>query len=139
LEEIEKKTVSAIQITENESQTDDYEDETLVQVNKNLKRALHKVRNQIQRVVTERPDLFDGIGEDSNERLDHLILIVEYQAVQIDALQAERDHVEEQLREANKELQRYKKIICNVQGIPPILIFLALWKHIGIKSKMSVQ
>jgi len=139
LEEIEKKNVPVIEATDSESQTDVYEDEKLAQVNKKFKRALHKVKNQIQRVVTERPDLFDGIGEDSNERLDHLILIVEYQAVQIDALQAERDHVEEQLREANKELQRYKKIICNVQGIPPILIFLALWKHIGIKSKMSVQ
>jgi chromosome segregation ATPase len=112
LEEIEKKNTLMIETTDNESQTDDHQNYKSLQENKKLKQALKKVKNQIQRIVTERPDLFDGIGEDSNERLDHLIAVVEYQAVQIDALQAERDQVEEQLRDANKELQRYfKKII----------------------------
>jgi hypothetical protein len=103
LEEMEEKNASVIETTDSESQTDDQHDEKLLQANKKFKRALHKVKNQIERIVTERPDLFDGVGEDSNERLDHLISIVENQ---IDALQAERDQVEEQLQNEIKQLQR---------------------------------
>ncbi len=106
MEEIEKKNVAVIEATDSESQTDVYEDEKLAQVNKKFKRALHKVKNQIQRLVTERPDLFDGIGEDSNERLDHLISIVENQIAQIGVLQAERSQIEEHLQNEIKQLQR---------------------------------
>jgi hypothetical protein len=71
-----------------------------------LKRALQSLKDKIQRAVTERPDLFDGVSEETNERLDHLIIIVENQATQIDVLQAERDQVEKQLQSEMKQLQR---------------------------------
>ncbi len=106
LEEMEEKNASVIETTDSESQTDDQQDEKLLQANKKFKRALHKVKNQIERIVTERPDLFDGVGEDSNERLDHLISIVENQTAQIDALEAERNQLEEQLQNEIKQLQR---------------------------------
>jgi len=117
LEEIEKKNVPVIEATDSESQTDDYEDEKLAEVNKKFKRALHKVKNQIQRVVTERPDLFDGIGEDSNERLDHLISIVENQMAQIGVLQAERSQIEEHLQNEIKQLQRSVTYCCLLNSI----------------------
>ena len=139
LEGIEKKNVPSIVTADNESQTDEQEDGKLTETNKKLKRALHKIKNQIERIVKERPELFDGIGEDSNERLEHLITVVAYQAAQIDALQAEHDHVEEELRDANKELQRYKTIFCNTSDLSAVLIFLALLKHMSIKWKVKVQ
>jgi hypothetical protein len=117
LEEIEKKNVPVIEATDSESQTDVYEDEKLAQVNKKFKRALHKVKNQIQRLVTERPDLFDGIGEDSNERLDHLISIVENQIAQIGVLQAERNQIEEHLQNEIKQLQRSVTYYCLLNSI----------------------
>ncbi len=67
---------------------------------------MQSLKDKIQRAVTERPDLFDGVSEETNERLDHLIIIVENQATQIDVLQAERDQVEKQLQSEMKQLQR---------------------------------
>jgi len=106
LEDIEKKTLSPIDTADNESQTDDRQHEKLIQVNNKLKRVLQTFKDKIQRVVTERPELFEGISEETNERLDHLISTVENQATQNNVLQAERDQVEEQLRNEIKELQR---------------------------------
>ncbi len=106
LEDIEKKTLSPIETADNESQTDDRQHEKLVQVNNKLKRILQIFKDKIQRVVTERPELFEGISEETSERLDHLISTVENQATQNNVLQAERDQVEEQLRNEIKELQR---------------------------------
>jgi FtsZ-binding cell division protein ZapB len=106
LEEIEKKVLSSKQTIDNETQTEDDQREKLKQVNNKLKRALQIFKDKIQRVVTERPNLFDGIGEETGERLDHLISTVENQATQIDVLQAERDQVEEELRNEIKQLQR---------------------------------
>ncbi len=104
-EDFEKKTLPTIETTDNESQTDDRQHEKLVQMNNKLKRALQTFKDKIQRVVTERPDLFEGIGEETGERLDHLISTVENKTTQIDVLQAERDQIEEQLRNEIKELQ----------------------------------
>ncbi len=106
LEEIEKKNVSSIVTADNESQTQEEQDENVQQGNKKLKRALHKVKNQIDRVVMERPELFDGVSEDSSERLEHLISIVENQTTQISALETEHKQVEEQLQNEIKQLQR---------------------------------
>jgi predicted nuclease with TOPRIM domain len=75
-------------------------------MNTKLKRALQTLKEKINRIVTERPDLFTNIGEETNERLDHLISTVEHQATKIDALQAEHSGVEEQLRNEIRELQR---------------------------------
>lgn len=106
LEELQKKTLPTVQTTDNESQTDDRQHDKLLQVNNKLKRALQTVKEKIQRVVSERPDLFDGVNEDTSERLDHLISTVDNQAAQIDALQADREQIEVQLSNEIKELQR---------------------------------
>ena len=105
MKEIEKKNVPSIETTDNQSRTQEEQDENVQQGNKKLKRVLHKVKNQIDRVVQERPELFEGVGEDSNERLEHLISIVENQTVQINALEAERNEVE-RLQNEIKQLQR---------------------------------
>jgi hypothetical protein len=107
LEEIEKKTLPPTQTTDNESQTDDRQHEKLVQVNNELQ----SFKDKIEGVVTKKPDLFDGISAETNERLDHLILTVENQGTQIDVLQAEHDRVEEQLQSEVKELQRFKNTV----------------------------
>lgn len=56
--------------------------------------------DKINRLVIEREDLFDGIGDDTNERLEHIISLIENQATQIGILEAERDQLD-------KQLQRY--------------------------------
>ncbi len=63
-------------------------------------------KDKIDRVATERPELFEGIGEETSKRLHHLISTVENQAAQNNVLQVERDQVEEQLRNGIKALER---------------------------------
>jgi hypothetical protein len=92
----EKKT------SDNETQTDDDQHEELLQTNDESKRALQAFVDKIYHIVAERPDLFDNIGEETNERLDHLISTVENQSTQINILDAEC----EQHRKEIKELQR---------------------------------
>ena len=84
---IESNSSSSIQTTDSEAQTDDRQHEKLVQVNNKLKHALQGVKDKIHHVVVEKPDLFDGVGEETSERLDHLIGTVENQASQIHELQ----------------------------------------------------
>ncbi len=106
VEEIEKKTIPSRQTVDHECQTDDHQHEKLVQMNNKLKRVFQSFKEKIQRVASERPDIFHGVGEETSERLEHLISTVEKQATQIDILQAERNQVEEQLRNEIKQLQR---------------------------------
>jgi hypothetical protein len=108
LEEIEKKTLPSTEITDNESQTDNRQHETIVQLNNKLKNELQSFKDKIERIVMKRPNLFDGISEEANERLDHLISTLENQGTQMDALQ-----VEEQLRNEIKQLQRYVTRRCS--------------------------
>ena len=75
-------------------------------MNGKLKRALQSLKEKIHRVVAERPDLFVDAGDETGERLDHLIAKVEQQATQIDVLHVERRAVNEQLQEQISELQR---------------------------------
>ena len=93
-------------LEEMQKKTDDSQNEKLVQVNKKLKRALQTVKDQILGATRNQPDLFDGISEDTNERLTNLIATLGNRSTQIDALHAERHQIEEQLRNENKELQR---------------------------------
>ena len=67
-------------------------------MNNKLKRALQGLKDKIQRAVTENPDLFNGIGDETNERLDHLITTIENRA--------KHNQVEEQLQSEIKELQK---------------------------------
>ncbi len=110
LEQLQKNTSSSpVQTIDNDSQTDDQQYDKIIQINNKLKRALQSLKDKINRLVTERPDLFVNIGEDTSERLDYLISTVEHQATQINILQTERDQSEEQLRNEIQELQRYKR------------------------------
>ncbi|CAF4623577.1 unnamed protein product, partial [Rotaria sp. Silwood2] len=101
LEEIEKNKSSSIQTFDNEKQTDD----KLLKVNSKLKRVLQTFKDKIHRIVIEKPDLFTNVGEETTERFDHIIATVEYQAVQIDLLETEREQLEKQLRNKIQELQ----------------------------------
>ena len=67
---------------------------------------MQSLKDKIQRAATERPDLFDGVSEETSERLDHLISTLQNQATQLDVLQAERDQVEKQLQNEMKQFQR---------------------------------
>jgi hypothetical protein len=109
LEDIKKNVSSPVETTENESQTDDHQYEKLTQVNSKLKRVLQTYKEKLSRVASERPDLFDGIGEETSERLDHLISTLENQASQ-----AERDRVEKQVQ---TEIEDYQKQIDQLQQI----------------------
>ena len=107
LEEIQKNIPSSVQTTDSEKPADDHQQDKLVKVNNKLKRVLQTFKDKINRVVTERPDLFANTGEETSERLDHLISTVEHLATQIEILQAEHNQSEEQLRNEIRELQRY--------------------------------
>jgi predicted nucleic acid-binding Zn-ribbon protein len=106
LDQVQKQSSSSVQTIDNESQTDDQQHDKLAQVNSKLKRVLQGFKEKLHRIATERPDLFANIGEETTERFDHLISIVEYQAAQIGILQAEHDQSEEQLRNEIQDLQR---------------------------------
>ena len=106
MEEIQKNVSSSVHTTDSEKQTGDQQHDKLVKVNNKLKRALQMFKDKISRLVTDRPDLFANIGEETSERLDHLISTVEHQATQIDLLQTERNEIEEQLRQEIRQLQR---------------------------------
>lgn len=106
IEEVEQKTIPTIETTDNESQTEDDQREKLTQLNNKFKRVLQAFKDKIQRLVTERPDLFEGVGEETSERLDYLISIVGNQAAQVRVLQAERTQIEEQLQNEIQQLQR---------------------------------
>lgn len=99
LKEVEKKSIPPTQTTDNESQTDDRQFEK-------MKLRLQTFKDKIQQIVTQKPDLFEGVGEAANERLDHMILTIENQTTQIENLQTERDQVQEQLQNQIKQLQR---------------------------------
>ncbi|CAM4918168.1 unnamed protein product [Rotaria socialis] len=101
LEDIQKSTASPVQLSENEKRADD----KLVKVNTKLKRALQTFKDKIHRLVTERPELFTDVGEETTERFDHLITTVEHQATHIDLLQSENEQSQEQLRNQIQELQ----------------------------------
>ncbi len=106
MEEIRKNASSSVPITESEKQADDQQNDKLVKMNTKLKRFLQTFKEKIHRLVTERPDLFANIGEETSERLDHLISTVERQAAQMDTLQTERNEIEQQLRSEINELQK---------------------------------
>lgn len=85
LEELQNKTASPVPSSETGKQGDD----KLAKINTKLKRALQIFKDKLHRIATERPNLFINVGEETNERLDHLIVIIENQVAQIEALQNE--------------------------------------------------
>lgn len=93
LEEIQSTKSPSIQTVDNESQTVDEPSEKLTKGHKKLKRTYDAFQEKIQELISKRPDLFEGIGEETNERLDQLISTIENQTKQITDLQNERDHL----------------------------------------------
>ena len=96
LDEMQKSSASPLPSADTDKQT---------KVAMKLKRALQTFREKINRLVTDRPDLFTNIGEETSERLDHLISTVEHQATQMELLQTERNEMEAQLQNEIQELQ----------------------------------
>ena len=113
LDEKRKYTSSAVTTAENEKPVGDPQHEKLAKLNSKLKRALQTVKEKVQRVVLERPELFTNVGEETNERLDHLIQTVEKQATQIGLLQSDLETAEERLqeiiRQCNESVEFYRK------------------------------
>jgi hypothetical protein len=107
LEEMENQRAISVQTTDGENQTDDDDHEKIIQANNQLKDVLQTFHDKIHQVVMGRPNLFDGIGEEIDERFDHLLSTVETQATQIDTLQVDRNQIEEELQNKIKELQTY--------------------------------
>ncbi|CAF3671069.1 unnamed protein product [Adineta steineri] len=109
IEELQKNAALLAQITDNEKQattTNDQQHDKLIKLNNKLKRALQTIKEKIHRIVNERPELFINVGEETTERLDHLIATVENQTSQINILQSELDQLQEQYRDEIRELQR---------------------------------
>jgi len=99
LEEMRHHGSSSVQSGDGEKATGgDQQLDKLVKVNTKLKRVLQTFKEKISRLVTERPELFANIGEETSERFDHLIATVEHQATQIEMLQSEHNETQEQLR-----------------------------------------
>ena len=107
LDELQKNATSSLPTTETERQVSaDSQQDKLAKINTKLKRALQSFKEKINRLATAQPDLFNNIGEETSERLDHLISTVEHQAAQIEMLQTERHEIEAQLRNEMNELQK---------------------------------
>ncbi len=90
------------QTIDNETQTDEQTQDKLIQVNNKLKRALQTIKDKIHQAVVERPQLFPDVGDDTIERLDHLISAIGNQATQIDLLQNERDHAQHEINQLQR-------------------------------------
>ena len=79
LEELEKTTVSVV--------------------------TLQTLNDRLDRLATEKPEIFDGIYEDKSAQLQRLISIVDTQLEQIKALNTECNTVKQQLVEKDTELR----------------------------------
>lgn len=75
--------------TDQETQTEELTQDKLSQVNNKLRRALQTIKEKVHQAAIEHPKMFIGAGDDTLERLNHLISAVGHQAMQIEALQAE--------------------------------------------------
>ncbi len=67
-----------------------------------MKRALQTIKEKIHRIITERPELFPHMSEDTIERLDQLISVVDNQAKEIERLQHERDYTQQEVNELRR-------------------------------------
>ena len=90
------------QMMHNESQTEEQVQEKSAQVNNKLQRALHTIKNKIHQAANNRPELFSDIGEDTIERLDHLISTIDNQTAQMDFLRNECHQAELEINQLQK-------------------------------------
>ena len=75
--------------SDHETQTDELSQDKLSQVNNKLRRALQTIKEKVHQAAIEHPEIFTDTGDDTLERLNHLIAAVGNQATQIEALRAE--------------------------------------------------
>jgi hypothetical protein len=93
------------QTIDNETQTEEQSQDKLVQVNSKLKRALQTIKDKIHQAVIERSELFPDVGDDTIERLDHLILAIGNQATHIEILNNEYENLLERNQQLEKDIQ----------------------------------
>ncbi|CAM2716368.1 unnamed protein product [Rotaria socialis] len=105
LESIEKNSKPFIQFIDYEIQTDDDQHEELIQINSKLKDTIESINDKFQNIVATRPDLFEDISEETNERLDNLISTIENQARLLVKLQTERDENAEKSQSVMSDLK----------------------------------
>jgi hypothetical protein len=72
--------------------------EKLMKINHKLKRVVQIFKEKLQRLANDRTDLFLNVGDDTNERLDHMIFTIQEQADRLELLQAERIQLDNQLQ-----------------------------------------
>lgn len=106
LENLSQERALLAQAANNDIPKEDEPSARSAQSNTKQKRALQSVKDKIQRVVSDRPELFEGVGEDTNDRLDHLISTLVDQAAQKDS---ERMTLEEKIARQSQELQDLKQ------------------------------
>jgi hypothetical protein len=87
---------------DNETQTEEQSQDKLTQVNHKLKRALQTIKEKIHQAVIDRPELFPDTNDDTIERLEHLISAIGNQAIQINILQNERDHAQQEINQLQR-------------------------------------
>ena len=73
------------------TQTDEQNQDKSSSINAKFKRALQTIKEKVQRLVLERPELFDNIHDDTIDRLDHMIVLIEQQSDRIKHLQNQLD------------------------------------------------
>ena len=106
LAQLQTMASSHVQAVDTDQQPDESQQEKLVKVNTKLKRAVQSLKEKIHRVVVERSDLFENVGDETSERLDHLISTVKAQALKIDLFETDRQQTEERHRDEMHELKR---------------------------------
>ena len=106
LVQLQSMSSSHVQAVDADKQPDESQHEKLVKMNTKLKRAVQSLKEKIHRLVVERPDLFENVGDETSERLDHLISTVKAQAVKIDLFETDRQQTEERYRDEIQELHR---------------------------------
>lgn len=118
-DELQKKASSSIETIDVECQTDDHQHDKLLQVNNKLKRALQTFKDKIQRLVVAQPDIFTNVGDETSERLDHLISTVEHQRTQMNILQDEHASVLAMYEQQLQSLIQERDTLMQQQLPPP--------------------
>lgn len=103
------------QTMDHETQTDEQQQDKSVQINNKLKRALQTIKEKVHRIVTEKPELFPQMSDDTIERIEQLVSTVGNQAEQIEILQNERDQFQQNILEKDEEQTLLQKRLDDVE------------------------
>lgn len=86
--------------------TQSADSDKLLKMNTKLKRFLQTMKEKIQGVVAQHPSLFENVGEETNERLDHLISTVNDLVRRLDELRREHESARLAYQEEIEDLQK---------------------------------